>query len=154
MDRSKGSVFLHMEWLVLIMHILKLEFMLPPEYEHLQTIASILPDSNASPVHPFVGLVVNLNVITTAHRDSKDDTVCLVLALGDFEEGELCLYEPGLVIPLQHGHFVVFPSCDITHFNLHYRGRRASIVLHTDREMSKWADSDRNGWNSNVHFTK
>lgn len=107
MDRSKGSVFLHMEWLVLIMRILKLEFMLPPEYEHLQTIASILPDSNASPVHPFVGLVVNLNVITTAHRDSKDDTVCLVLALGDFEEGELCLYEPGLVIPLQHGHFVV-----------------------------------------------
>ena len=128
--------------------------MLPDEYRHLEAIASILPDGNTSPVHPFVGLVINLNAVTRAHRDSKDDTMCLVLALGDFEGGDLCLYEPGLVIPLRHGEFVVFPSGDITHLNLHYKGRRASIVLHTDREMSKWAEGDRNGWGSIVHFTQ
>ena len=96
--------------------------MLPDEYRHLEAIASILPDGNTSPVHPFVGLVINLNAVTRAHRDSKDDTMCLVLALGDFEGGDLCLYEPGLVIPLRHGKFVVFPSGDITHSNLHYKG--------------------------------
>ena len=77
--------------------------MLPDEYRHLEAIASILPDGNTSPVHPFVGLVINLNAVTRAHRDSKDDTMCLVLALGDFEGGDLCLYEPGLVIPLRCG---------------------------------------------------
>ena len=127
--------------------------MLPEEYARLEASATILPDNNTSAVHPFLGLVVNLNVVTTAHRDSKDDTVCLVLVVGDFEGGELCLYEPGLVIPLRHGHFVIFPSCDITHFNLHYVGRRVSIVLHSDREMYKWTAKDRNGWTSNQFFT-
>ena len=69
--------------------------MLPDEYRHLEAIASILPDGNTSPVHPFVGLVINLNAVTRAHRDSKDDTMCLVLALGDFEGSDLCLYGPG-----------------------------------------------------------
>ena len=126
--------------------------MLPEEYTRLEATASILPDNNASAVRPFLGLVINLNVITTAHRDSKDDAVCLVLALGDFKGGELCLYEPGLIVPLQHGDFIIFPSCRFTHFNLHYSGRRASVVLHTDREMSKWQDNDRNGWKDKEYF--
>ena len=126
--------------------------MLPSMYDHLEVTASLLPDNNTSAVRPFLGLVINMNVVTTTHRDSKDDQVCLVLAVGDFEGGELCLYEPGLVLPLRHGQFVVFRSCDITHFNLHYTGRRASVVLHTDREMSKWEKSDRNGWSSNTFF--
>ena len=126
--------------------------MLPNEYNHLEATASILPDNNTSAVRPFVGLVINLNVITAAHRDSKDDTVCLVLALGDFDGGELCLYEPGLIIPLQHGDFIIFPSFRFTHFNLHYKGRRASVVLHTDREMSNWRDGERNGWGNKMYF--
>ena len=56
--------------------------------------------------------------------------------------------ELGIILPLCHGDFTVFPSCDITHFNLHYSGRRCSIVLHTDWEMAKWM-ADRNGWASN-----
>ena len=126
--------------------------MLPDEYRHLEAIASILPDGNTSPVHPFVGLVINLNAVTRAHRDSKDDTMCLVLALGDFEGGDLCLYEPGLVVPLRPGHFIIFPSARITHFNIHYSGCRASIVLHTDGEIDKWTHGQRNGWEDNVYF--
>ncbi|KAH9910562.1 uncharacterized protein B0H18DRAFT_860839, partial [Fomitopsis serialis] len=95
---------------------------LPLEFERLEATASFLPDNNTSAVHPFVGLVVNLNVVTRAHRDGKDDQVCLVLPIGDFVGGELCLVEAGLVIPLRHADFVVFPSCEFTHFNLLYTG--------------------------------
>lgn len=125
--------------------------MLPEVYERLDGYARILPCHNTSLSSPFLGLVININVVTAAHRDSKDDSVCLVLAIGDFEGGELVLYEPGLVIPLRNGDFVVFPSSEITHFNLHYKGRRASVVLHTDREMVKWRE-DRNGWSANYSF--
>lgn len=132
--------------------IRKVAHMLPSEYEHLSATASLLPDNCASAVRPFVGLVINLNVSTLAHRDAKDDSICLVLAIGDFDGGELCLYEPGLLVPLRHGDFVVFPSCSVTHFNLCYTGQRASIVLHTDREMVKWRAEDRNGWKNNMDF--
>ena len=64
----------------------------------------------------------------------------------------MCLYEPGLVIPLHNGHFIAFPSSRITHFNLHFSGKRASIVLHTDREIDKWTKGGRNGWKDNIHF--
>lgn len=89
--------------------------------------------------------------MTAAHRDSMDDGICLVLAVGDFEGGELVLYEPGLVIPLQNGDFTIFSSSSISHFNLHYKGSRASVVLHTDREMVKWY-RERNGWSTNTTF--
>lgn len=103
---------------------------------------------NEQPVGaPFLGLVVNVNVVTAAHRDSKDEGVCLVLVVGDFEGGELVLYEPGLVLPLRNGDFTIFPSCELTHFNLHYKGKRASIVLQTDREIRRWM-ADYNGWAS------
>ena len=124
---------------------------MPDTYKHLEAYARLLPCNNQALSAPFLGLVINLNVATAAHRDSKDDSLCLVLAVGDYEGGELVLYEPGLVIPLQNGDFVLFPSCELTHFNLHYTGRRASIVLHTDREMAKW-HTGRNGWSNNVHF--
>ena len=130
---------------------LQLKEIMPDIYDHLEGYASLLPVNNQVICAPFLGLVVNLNVATAAHRDSKDDNVCLVLAIGDYEGGELVLYEPGLVIPLRNGDFIVFRSCDVTHFNLHYKGRRASIVLHTDREMVKW-HKGRNGWSTNHNF--
>ncbi|GBE83018.1 hypothetical protein SCP_0500610 [Sparassis crispa] len=33
----------------------------------------------------------------------------------------------------------------LTHFNLHYRGERASLVLHSDRDSEDW-DKDQKGW--------
>ena len=125
--------------------------MLPEMYEHLEAYVRILPGNNQAVGEPFLGLVININVATAAHRDSKDDSVCLVLAVGDFEGGDLVLYEPGLVFSMRNGDFIVVPSCKLTHFNLHYKGRRASIVLHTDKEMGKWL-VDRNGWSCNSTF--
>ena len=69
--------------------------MLPETYESLDVSARILPDNSDTVCAPFIGLVINLNVATVAHRDSKDDGVCLVLAIGDYDGGELVLYEPG-----------------------------------------------------------
>ncbi|THH06933.1 hypothetical protein EW146_g9465 [Bondarzewia mesenterica] len=92
---------------------------LPKEYEILRMEADVLPGNNRSAVYPFLGLVINLNVTTRAHRDAKDKDFCLVLPIGD-----------------------------TTHFNLHYKGRRASLVLQTDREMRHWRE-DRNGWMAN-----
>ncbi|EPS92477.1 hypothetical protein FOMPIDRAFT_1078912, partial [Fomitopsis schrenkii] len=98
----------------------KFQEILPDVHDHLQGFAELLPCNNQAVSAPFLGLVINLNVATAAHRDNKDECVCLVLAIGDFVGGELVLYEPGLVIPLRHGDFVLFPSCELTHFNLHY----------------------------------
>jgi hypothetical protein len=70
------------------------------------------------------------------------------LVIGQFAGGELCLFEPGLVMPLRNGDMVVFPSRSITHFNLHYEGTRASVVLHSDYAGKGWAEN-RNDWADN-----
>ena len=101
-----------------------------------------------SPAYPFGGFVLNINVVTQAHRDAKDFDICLVLVIGQHVGGELCLFEPGLVMPLQEGDMVAFPSGKITHFNLHYEGTRASVILHSDYAGKAWAET-RNGWMNN-----
>lgn len=59
------------------------------------------------PGYPFGSIVLNLNVVTNAHRDAKDLQACLVLVLGDHAGGELCLVEPGIVLPLKSGDLVL-----------------------------------------------
>lgn len=113
--------------------------------------SSILPYGEASPVFPFSGVVVNMNVCTKSHRDPMDRTVCLVMPIGDFEGGELCLVEPRMVVELQNGDWLVFQSKHVTHFNLPYQGKRASMVLHSDSHGQYWCN-DRNGWLGNKYF--
>ena len=88
---------------------------------------------------------------TNAHRDRKDLKACMVLVIGEHEGGDLVLYEPGLVIPLRNGDAILFFSNKITHFNLGFRGKRASIVLHSDGSGKDWA-VDRNGWEDNSYM--
>jgi hypothetical protein len=124
---------------------------LPEEYESLEATAPILPGNHQSPVLPFLSLVFNVNVVTKGHRDGKDKDFCLVLPIGDFVGGEIVAMETGLVAEILQGDFMVFPSAFVTHFNPHYRGRRASVVLHTDKAMDDWAVGC-NGWEENVTF--
>jgi hypothetical protein len=91
--------------------------------------------------------VLNFCVSTDGHRDHIDKKICIVIPFGEWEGGEICLYELGLVIKLKAGDILVFPSCDITHFNLHFSGLRGSLVLHSDREGDNWVEN-RNGWSS------
>jgi predicted 2-oxoglutarate/Fe(II)-dependent dioxygenase YbiX len=80
-----------------------------------------------------------------------DKIICMILVISDCEGGELVLYEPGLVLDLRSGDVAIFPSDDITHFNLHFRGKRASLVFHTDKMADSWGKS-RNGWATNKNF--
>ena len=104
-----------------------------------------------SPVMPFVSLVVNINVRTEVHRDKWDKTLCLVLAVGDFSGGGLVLEKQGLILELRSRDFAVFRSCETTHFNMDYTGRRATFVMQTDVEFDKWCE-ERNGWGHSNFF--
>lgn len=112
--------------------------------------ATVLPSGNQSAVNPFLSWVINLNVSTRLHTDPKDTGLCLDIVIADkaFVGGELCLVQPGLVIPLQNGDFCIFPSMYITHFNLDYIGERCSFVFSTCKEFESW-ERDRHGWADN-----
>ncbi|EPS92782.1 hypothetical protein FOMPIDRAFT_24283, partial [Fomitopsis schrenkii] len=98
----------------------ELQKYLPLEVTVLSASIEELPGKQRPLVAPFSNLVVNLNVATKAHRDVMDKEFCLVLAIGDFDEGDLCLHEPGLVLGLRNGDLAVFRSANITHFNRHF----------------------------------
>lgn len=81
--------------------------------------------------------------------DSNDDRICVVIPFGAFRGGELVLHEMGLVIELQEGDIIIFPSSKLTHFNLHFTGVRGSVVMHSDKEVKSWI-KDRNGWDKHM----
>ncbi|KAJ8515174.1 hypothetical protein ONZ45_g7363 [Pleurotus djamor] len=56
--------------------LLQLRRMLPDTYEVESLYASVLPNAELSPVFPFSGLVVNLNLCSSMHKDddSADDS--------------------------------------------------------------------------------
>ena len=109
-----------------------------------------LPGFQPSPVAPFAGLVIIINCITQGHRDDKDKLFCMVMPIGDFEDGDLCMYEQGLVIHLRSGDLVIFRSSETTHFNLHFVGRRGSLVFHTDKELTVFSETE-NHWGHCLH---
>jgi hypothetical protein len=131
----------------------QLQTLLPEAYEELRQYCDILPHDEPSPAYPFTGVVVNLNVSTLGHRDKGDKNWCVVVCVSDCEGGALVCYELGLVIELQCGDAVIFRSADITHFNLHYLGRRASVVFHSDKSFDAWL-KDRNGWQTHNMFCR
>ena len=116
------------------------------EYADLCKFTDRLPLKGLSPSYPFSGYVVNINVCTLMHQDMMDARICVVIALGDFEGGQLVLVEPGLVINLKAGEGVAFDSRRITHLNLYYKGKRMSLVLHSDKEGIEFIVGGHHGW--------
>ncbi|KAJ7023959.1 hypothetical protein C8F04DRAFT_1132826 [Mycena alexandri] len=123
-------------------------YYLPDDTKELSIYVDELPLGATSPCHPFGGFVINISSCTWGHRD-KDKNMCLIASMGEHTGGQLCLHEAGLKFDLRLGDVLIFPSCDLTHFNCHFRGRRATIVLHTDREANSWT-GDAHGWNAYV----
>jgi hypothetical protein len=119
-------------------------------FEGVKGTIDITPLHDSSPVAPFRSFVLNLNCSTLFHKDQGDLEGCIVLVLLPHEGGELCFYEPRLVLEMKHGDFVVFRSQDYSHFNLHYKGFRASIVIHSDKTGVAY-QQDGNGWEKNQH---
>jgi hypothetical protein len=125
--------------------------LLPEEFEILDAYIQVLPGKDYPSFAPFLSVAININVATKAHRDVMDKRICLVLALTDAVGGGLVLHEPGIVVDMDNGDMIIFKSSKITHFNLHYIGLRASIVLHSDKGFDRWVE-DRNNWQNNHYF--
>lgn len=109
--------------------------------------AKVLPGTKVSAVDPWLSWVVNVNVVTRLHEDGKDLGWCFDLVITDknFVGGDLCFVQPGLAIPLLNGDFCIFPSKDITHFNLDYVGEHCSMVFATCSGFASW-EEDQHGW--------
>ncbi|KIM35959.1 hypothetical protein M413DRAFT_32093 [Hebeloma cylindrosporum] len=122
-----------------------LEQLLPQEYEILSQYCDILPGDGIAPAYPFGGWVINLNVSTLIHRDYQDLRLCLIVVASDCEGGELCLEKPGVALKLENGDAVIFASSKLSHFNSHFKGKRASLVFHSDVSAKAWVEN-RNGW--------
>ena len=71
--------------------------------------------------------------------------------IGEHEGGDLVLYEPGLVIPLRDRDMLIFFLNKLTHFNMPFKGNRASLVLHSDAGRKKWIEN-RNDWKDNQYL--
>ena len=93
--------------------------------------------------------MVNIQAATSAHLDSGDKSIYIVMPFGEFEEGELVLFEAGLVVDMKEGTIVAFPSFYLMHFNLHFWGFRGSVVFQSDKNGDSWV-KDRNGWDSHM----
>ncbi|TFK66319.1 hypothetical protein BDN72DRAFT_899963 [Pluteus cervinus] len=119
---------------------------LPEEHEDLRKFTESLPGNTVSPASPFSGFVINLNVTTQVHRDWNDQSICVVTIISKCEGGELVLVEPGLVLDLQVGDTVIFPSSRLSHFNMHFKGYRASLVCHSDKHATAWTEFRNHFW--------
>ncbi|KAJ7173955.1 hypothetical protein C8R43DRAFT_943594 [Mycena crocata] len=107
--------------------------------ENIQDYVQLLPGNARCPFAPFGGIVINLGGCSPGHCDDEDDgDHCVVIPfMRDCKGGALVLHEPGLVLDLEAGDMVIFPSARLTHFNLHFQGVRASLVFHTDKSGAK-----------------
>jgi len=123
----------------------------PGAYKVVCEYVKNLPMNDHPPFYPFSGIVINMNAVSTIHRDEKDEDWCALIIMQDGEGAELCLLEPGLVLTLKTGDLVLFPSKYISHFNLHFTGKRSSFVLHTDHGGATWV-KDFNKWKGNMYF--
>jgi len=83
----------------------------------------------------------------------KDKKLCIVMAISDedCEGGDICFMEPGIRLQLLSGDVVLFPSAKISHFNMNFKGERASFVLHSDSSGDSWV-KDRNNWKHNIYM--
>ncbi|CAA7263143.1 unnamed protein product [Cyclocybe aegerita] len=66
-----------------------MKHLLPEKFSLLQEWIDAFPENEVSPVEPFGGLVANLNVSTTYHRDWKDWDICGVLVISDCIDGAI-----------------------------------------------------------------
>lgn len=97
----------------------------------------MLPLGSWSPAAPFGGFVLNFGNATIAHVD-HDTGLCVVIIFGDFEGGELGLYEVKFLLRFSGFTIVIFLSKDLTHFNNHFKGNRISLVLTTEDAAEDW----------------
>jgi hypothetical protein len=83
------------------------------------------------PFGVFPMIAINYNIISSYHWDKNDEinSLCCLVALGDYEGGELCFPQLEIIIPLRPNQVVAFSSHFLLHGNLPIvKGIRHSIV--------------------------
>jgi len=83
------------------------------------------------PFGAFPMIAINFNTISDYHWDEHDEpnSLCCLVALGDFEGGELCFPQLQIIVPLRPGQIVAFSSRLLLHGNFPItRGIRHSVV--------------------------
>jgi hypothetical protein len=86
----------------------------------------------------FPMIAINYNIISAYHWDKNDEpnSLCCLVALGDYEGGELCFPQLEIIIPLRPNQVVVFSSSFLLHGNLPViKGIRHSIVYFIHKEF-------------------
>lgn len=63
------------------------------------------------PFGVFLMIAINYNTICDYHWDKNDEpnSLCCLVALGDFKGGELCFPQLKIIVPLRPGQVIVFP---------------------------------------------
>jgi len=121
----------------------------PEEYKrHAEGLAANLADIFHCPLHPHTSFVLNINAITHGHRDDKDAGSCIVIPvflLDGMIGGELVLEELGIIINFMPGDILLFKSKHISHYNLHFKGVRLSLVIQSDGTAGYWNHA-KGGW--------
>ena len=92
-------------------------------------------------------IAINYNSISDYHWDENDDpnSFCCLVALGDFEGGEVCFPQLKIFVSLKPGQVLLFPSRWLLHGNFPViKGIRHSIVyyihsmlFHNHRDFTK-----------------
>ena len=67
----------------------------------------------------FPMIAINFNTISDYHWDEHDElnSLCCLVALGDFDGGQLCFPQLQIVIPLRPGQIVAFSFRFLMHKN-------------------------------------
>lgn len=116
--------------------------MVPEKYKQLKKLEEALPSGQSRVCTPFSGYVINQKAMTDGHRDVKDHDLCVITSVGEYEGGELILYELGLVIANKPGKICGFNSKGITHLNTHFKGVRLSIVSQSDEDIHRFQETE------------
>ena len=92
------------------------------------------------PIQCFVGYYLLVNMLTTLHRDGLDppDGWVAMIVLGNYEHGELCLPDIGVILPYK-ARDVVFLRA-LRHFISQFQGNRYVIVFSTSYSIFKWLE--------------
>lgn len=88
------------------------------------------------------------------HDDGSDKGGCITVTIGPHQGGELGIHRPKLVLETRNGDFVVFRSDFYSHYNLHYKGKRASVVIHGDKQAVEYQKNECGGWARNQYFSE
>jgi hypothetical protein len=118
-------------------------------YEHYYTKLSKLTWGPFAPraFGIFPTIAINFNAASNYHWDGNDEPngLCFLVALGDFEGGELCFPQLEIVVKLKPGQVVAFPSYLLLHGNLTItKGIRFSIVYFVHQRFFQYPTNYEN----------